>query len=109
MRDDFFVSRSSRRPVCFSLRSAGVYQGEDVLKVTVLVLRGAIVLREVDKVELRWFVRSSGEMGVESRGRVVESRSERWWGSMDFRLRKVISRRKRGRGVGEGMVNRISL
>ena len=86
-----------------------MYQGEEVLKVTSFVLRGARVLREVDKVELRWSVRSSGEVRVESRWRVVESRSERWWGLIDLRLRKVISLRRRGRGVGEGMVNRISL
>ena len=86
-----------------------MYQGEEVLKVTSFVLRGARLLREVDKVELRWSVRSSGEVRVESRWRVVESRSDRWWGLIDLRLRKVISLRRRGRGVGEGMVNRISL
>jgi hypothetical protein len=51
-----------------------VNQGEEVLKETVLVLRGARVLREEDRVALRWFVSSSGEMRVESRGRVEESR-----------------------------------
>ena len=109
MSEVFLESRSSWRPVCFNLRSAGVNQGEEVLKETVLVLRGARVLREEDRVALRWFVSSSGEMRVESRGRVEESRSERWWGSMDFRLRKVISLRGRGREMGERMENRKRL
>ena len=84
-------------------------QGEEVLKETVLVLRGARVLREEDRVALRWFVSSSGEMRVESRGWVEESRSERWWGTMDFRSRKVISLRGRGREMGERMENRKRL
>ena len=84
-------------------------QGEEVLKETVLVLRGARVLREEDRVALRWFVSSSGEMRVESRGRVEKSRSERWWGSMDFRLQKVISLRGRVREMGERMENRKRL
>lgn len=48
-----------------------MYQGEEMLKVTFFVLRGARVSREVHKVELRWFVRSSGEVVVESSWRVV--------------------------------------
>lgn len=54
-----------------------MYQGDEVLKVTVFVLRGARVLREVHKAELRWFVRSSGEVRVGSRWRVVEIKTER--------------------------------
>ena len=53
MSEVFLESRSSWRPVCFNLRSAGVNQGEEVLKETVLVLRGARVLREEDRVALR--------------------------------------------------------
>lgn len=77
MSNDFFVRRSSWRPVCFIFRSAGVYQGDELIKETVCVLRGARVLSVVHKAELSWLTRSSGEVRAESRWRVVESRSVR--------------------------------
>lgn len=43
-----------------------------MLKVTVFVLRWVRVLREEDKAELRWLVRSSGEVRVESWWRAVQ-------------------------------------
>lgn len=70
-------------------------QGEEVLKETVLILRGARVLREAARVVL--WVRSSGEVRAGSRGRALDSRSENWRGSIDFVFRKVISLRSCGR------------
>ena len=66
-------------------------QGEEVLKETVLVFRGASELREADRVELRWLVRSSGEARGGSMGRAVESRSERWRWSMDLVFRNYMT------------------
>ena len=90
LRDDFMDRRSSWRPVCFNFRSAGVNQGEEVLKVTFFLLRGARLLREASRVELRRLSCSSGELRFESRGRVEDSRSERCWGSTERKLRKMM-------------------
>ena len=102
--------RSSWRPVCFNFRSAGVNQGEEVLKVTFFLLRGARLLREASRVELRWLSCSSGELRFESRGRVEDSTSERCWGSTERKLRKMMFL-DGGRGwrTGEAMVNCMSL
>ena len=78
-------------------------QGEEVLKVTVVFLRGSRVLREC-RVELRWLSRSSGELRVASRGRLDDSSSERWLWSMECRLRKVMFLGGQGFRVGGGQV-----
>ena len=69
-------------------------QGEEV-KVTVLFLRGAKVLRE--------------ELRVASRGRLDDSSSERWLWSMECRLRNVMFLGGQGFRVGGAMVNCMSL
>ena len=48
----------------FHFASAGVNEGAEVLKETVLVLRGARVFRKVNRLEKRRIVRSSGEVRV---------------------------------------------
>ncbi|KAJ8340497.1 hypothetical protein SKAU_G00351300 [Synaphobranchus kaupii] len=45
------TSRSSCRPVCFIVRSSEVYQGEEVVKETVMVFQGAMELRESERME----------------------------------------------------------
>lgn len=67
MSEDFLQRRSSWRLVYLSFLRWGLNQGEEVLNETVLVLRGTSLLREADRVALRWLVRSSGEVGGGSR------------------------------------------
>ena len=73
----------------FQLAFQCVNQGEEVLKETVFVLRGAGVLREAAKVVLSLWVRSSGEVRAGSRGRALDNRSESWRASIDLVFRKV--------------------
>ena len=98
MSEVFLESRSSWRPVCFNLRSAGVNQGEEVLKETVLVLRGARVLREEDRVALRWFVSSSGEMRVKGEGGGEPVRE--MVGIDGFKVMEGVFSEEAGMGVG---------
>ena len=96
MREVFLADRSSWWPVCFNLRSVGVKQGEEVLKET--VLRGARVLRDEVRVELRWFVSSSGEMRVKGEGGGEPVRE--MVGIDGFKVMEGVFSEEAGMGVG---------